>query len=455
LKDRTWEWILLPFLPSLVLLALLTNGFSRPIGFQDLIAPAIIFVLLQLFLWQRKIRKPVNDFINAIRRAINGDYQARFSCEDGSALKRLSVAYNQLMSCVESQMDELSENRVLQNQMYENEKIYRSALELTCERVFEADLSHNRVLYGCEKYANTFPFLRTEIYDEMVRSIAEHAVSDKDAKLFRQTFSQSSLLKALRRLGVPEVSMDYRLRNKSGEFVWYSASVIFLNSGSYDGLKIIGYVKNINERKKQEIEILNQSQKDGLTGLYNKKVTENMIDSYLSGEGQSSRHAVIMVDIDNFKLINDSFGHTQGDIALTKVSQKLQSLFRTTDIVGRVGGDEFLVLMKNVTDSGALLEKLKSIGRYFREIRLDDESYRIHGSIGVSLYPDDGICYITLFKKADMALYYSKAHGKDQYYFFDSHKKECSDTANNGSKQKWDDTVPRLKPIESTSLKQR
>ena len=212
--------------------------------------------------------------------------------------------------------------------------------------------------------------------------------------------------------------MDYRLKGKGGTVVWYSASVILLNSSSQDGLKIIGYVKNINERKKQEIEILNQSQKDGLTGLFNKKVTESMIDSYLTGEGRNSRHAVIMVDIDNFKKINDTFGHTEGDAAISSVSQQLKHLFRTTDILGRVGGDEFLVLMKNASDIGGLLEKLRLIKVYFQKIRLSDPAYRVNGSIGVSLYPEDGIGYVSLFKKADKALYYSKAHGRDQFCLY-------------------------------------
>ena len=443
-KERGWN--LLSYLLPLVILALLTGGFSKPISLIDLLVSVALLAALQILLWYYRIKRPVNEFINAIRRAINGDYRARFACENDSALTRLSIAFNQLMSCVESQMDELSENRILQNQMYENEKIYRSALELTCERVFEADLSHNRILYGYEKYMGTFPFLSTKIYDEMICLIAEHSVFEKDAQKFRQTFSRSSLLKSFHRLGIPEISIDYRLRCKDGALFWYSASVIFLNSSSQEGLKIIGYVKNIDERKKQEIEILNESQKDSLTGLFNKKVTEIMIDSYLAGEGRNGRHAVIMVDIDNFKMINDSFGHAQGDVALTYVSRQLKSLFRTSDIVGRVGGDEFLILMKNTSDINILFDKLRLIEVYFREIHLTDTSYRIHGSIGVSLFPDDGDGYAPLFEKADMALYYSKAHGKDQFCLY-------GDRYGEKDKAAGDATSKRVSNLRQTEVK--
>ncbi len=427
MKNGEYGWIFLSYLVPFAVLMLSTDWFQRPTRAFNLLLATAVLVALQFFLWHHRLKKPVGDLIRSIRRAINGDYQARFSCENISAFRRLSVAFNQLMSCVESQVNELSENRILQNQLYENEKIYRSALELTCERVFEADLSHNRVLYGCEKYKETFPFLSTKIYDEMISLIAQHCIFEGDSRKFVQTFSRDGLLNSYRCLSMPEIMMDYRLRGDNGTFVWYSATVIFLNSRSEEGLKIIGYIKNIDERKRQEIKILNESQEDGLTGLFNKKVTESMIGGFLNAEGHSGRHALIMVDVDNFKAINDSFGHAQGDVALTRVSQQLKHLFRNSDIVGRVGGDEFLILMKNVSDMDSLFEKLRLMEIYFHEIRLSDPSYRVHGSVGVSLFPDDGNDYSTLFEKADTALYYSKAHGKDQFCLFSDRCRESAD----------------------------
>lgn len=453
LKDKSLSLIVLSFVPSFLVLCVITQGFRQPLYMTDLIFPAILLIAILACLWYFTVNRPTEDFIDTIHRAIDGDYQARFSCEDNNSnFKRLSCAFNQLMSCVESQTEELSENRILQNQMYENEKIYRSALELTCERVFEADLSHNRMVYGQNKYSHTFPFLHTEIYDEMIRALSENAVYCKDSEKFYKTFSRSGLLNAFHKPGVTEVTLEYRIVNANDEPVWFSASIVFLNSSGNDNLKIIGYVKNIDARKKQEIEILRQSQKDGLTGLYNKKVTQTMIDAFFCGEGREGCHAVIMVDIDNFKRINDTLGHTQGDVALMKVSQKIQSLFRATDIAGRVGGDEFLILMKNVNNKEILFEKLKSIGEYFCEIRLDDETYRISGSIGVSLYPDDGICYEALFKKSDIALYYSKAHGKDQFYFYGGRYGEKYGAFDTSAISVLDEGeyVPRINPIENS-----
>jgi diguanylate cyclase (GGDEF)-like protein len=415
LKLQRHVLILLSYFSFVFVLLFLTHGFSDNPSYSDIIISFLIMACIQVIVFRTLEVKPLNDFMNAIRRAINGDYKARFVCHNKSSLIHVSLIYNQLMSCVENQMDELSENRILQNQLYENEKIYRSALEITCERIFEADLTHNRLLYGFDKYSAAFPYLKTKIYDEMISSIAKNSVYPKDAKKFEETLSRNGLLKAFHSDHSPEVSVEYRIVSPNGRLIWYSASVIFLYSSSQTGLKIIGYVKNIDERKKQEIKIFNESQKDSLTGLFNRKVTETLIDQYLCESGKDAQHAVIMLDVDDFKSINDTYGHSQGDAALISVSKQLQRLFRSSDIVGRMGGDEFLILMKNISDENILFDKLRSIKSSFQEIRLGNASCRVHSSIGVSLYPRDGTSFAELFKKADMALYHSKANGKNQF----------------------------------------
>jgi diguanylate cyclase (GGDEF)-like protein len=407
-------------LPPVMILAVITDGFQRSLlTLSDLIFPVAVLITTYAFVWIRFVTVPVEQFIKTIKRAIDGDYRARFSCSDGNfAMKELSADFNRLMSCVESQTEELTKSRRLQCQLYENEKVYRSALEITCERVLEADLTHNRIIYGNAAYKQTFPFLHTAMFDEMVRLLAEKTVYGEDAEKFYGTFSRNSLLDFFRKAGSSEVMLEYRQKTADGRLRWLSATVVLLKSGENSGLKIIGYVKDIDERKKRDLELLRQSQKDGLTGLYNKTETQSLAEAYLTGEGAGRRHAVVMMDIDNFKRINDTFGHTRGDQALVKVSQVIQEAFRSTDIAGRVGGDEFLVLMKDVEAESALLEKLKTVQRLFQKIRLDGETSPVSGSIGVALYPDDGKTYETLYQKADEALYRSKRNGKNRFSLY-------------------------------------
>ena len=412
LRDVNFYYLFLALVPGIIV-----SLFS--INFSILILPVIITVICLCITWYILVDIPIRDCSEALKRAIDGDYRARFWCsKNNKAFFRLAYILNQFMDCMENQTEELTKNRRLMTMLYENEKIYRSALELTCERIFEADLTHNRLLYGQEVYSRSFPFLNTEMFDEFVNSIAENAIYEDDISAFKKAFSRENLIRHLRETDSREVDLEYRQKCADGKNIWESATVILLNDSQKGNLKVIGYVKNIDERKRRDLEIFKESQKDGLTGIYNKKVTQKLIDNFLSGEGQNGKHAVIMADIDNFKHINDTFGHIQGDIALMKVARQLQGLFRTSDIVGRIGGDEFLVLLKDYTSIETLITKLQNIGGTLGKIRLEDNNYTISGSIGVSLYPEDGKNYSELYKKSDISLYYSKKHGKNQFYIY-------------------------------------
>lgn len=426
MKIRSYGYVFLCFLPAAVALAVQTNGFSgQTLNWWALALPFVLLLATLLFVCRQFVEQPTEEFLTAINRAINGDYRARFSCSPQNiSFGRLSYAFNQFMSCMENQTEELMENRRLQNQLYENEKVYRSALELTCERVFEADLTHNRMIYGLGMYKRAFPYLKTEMFDDIIRMIAQKSVLPEDSEKYYASFGRSALAASFGKPDSAEVSLEYRQKGPDGGSFWVSATVIHLNDLPGESLKVIGYVKNINERKMRDLELLKQSQKDGLTALYNKKVTQTLIEGYLSGEGAGGRHAVVMVDIDNFKHINDTYGHMRGDDALVEVSKRIQEFFRSTDIAGRIGGDEFLILLKNYASADMLVRKMEALGVLLRDVPLSGGEKDtggcggFSGSIGISRYPEDGTTYEELFQKADLSLYYSKAHGRDRFTLY-------------------------------------
>ena len=406
------------FISPSLLLGILTDWFQNPV-YLPYIFLCLVCLLLASFIWYRHAYLPMQNGRNAIQRALNGDYKARLSYHGKSESKEFSAVFNRFMEHMENQTKEFRENKRLANQSHENERIYRTALELTCVCVYEADLTHNRFINGHETCRRAFPFLKTETYDEMVKSVSKKAVYKEDRERFLQTFARQNLLETFQKKGSSEITLEYRRVMPDGKIFWESSTVILLNSVQNGPRKIIGYIKNIDARKKQDLEILKMSQKDGLTGLYNKKYTQSLIENYLAGEGIEGTHAVIMLDIDNFKGINDTFGHVQGDTALSEVAQVLQDLFRTTDVVGRVGGDEFLLLLKDLNCSRTLQEKLENIRCALKNIRLENPTLRISGSIGAAIYPENGICYQELYQKADIALYNAKEHGKDQFCIYE------------------------------------
>ena len=179
----------------------------------------------------------------------------------------------------------------------------------------------------------------------------------------------------------------------------------------------LNLLAGIARRRKTEMQasLRRLSRIDPLTGLLNKFSTENAAMEYLNENGSRKSAALLIMDLDHFKLINDSTGHQAGDEALCEVGARLQRLFREQDIVGRIGGDEFLALLMNVSDRTLVARRCEQILEELRSIQLARTSIQLTCSIGVAFCPEDGCDYETLFGCADARLYEKKTHGKDGY----------------------------------------
>lgn len=162
-------------------------------------------------------------------------------------------------------------------------------------------------------------------------------------------------------------------------------------------------------------ELRHMAQHDPLTGLPNRAMFSHRLQHELArARRQAGRFSVIFLDLDNFKPINDHFGHAVGDRLLQQVARRLQNAIRASDTVGRIGGDEFVVLMPELTDSepaSGLAEKIRQAVR--QPFTVDDHQLCISCSLGVAVYPEDGIDEIALTKSADTAMYRAKESGRD------------------------------------------
>lgn len=183
--------------------------------------------------------------------------------------------------------------------------------------------------------------------------------------------------------------------------------------------------QDILSQKERVIDSLQlQASQDSLTQILNASSTRKLADMYLSVPDRSC--VLIMIDIDDFKHFNDAYGHTTGDEVLVTISEKIKNLFRGSDIVGRVGGDEFVVIMKNVTDLAIVRARCAQIIEKFNETCVsEEESSGINCSVGVARYPQHGSNYAELFAVADRAMYQAKAAGKNQYYIEGDEMTHC------------------------------
>jgi diguanylate cyclase (GGDEF)-like protein len=229
--------------------------------------------------------------------------------------------------------------------------------------------------------------------------------------------------------------------DQAGEIRWYQLKVTTLLNDNRIPIRAIGIIDDITAKKTMAIEHENSLEEmeaklmmDPLTHLYNKlaiqqKITETITSSAVSGDNQ--QHVLFMLDMDDFKNINDSFGHAYGDEVIVEFAELIKDSFRANDWVGRVGGDEFMVLMRNVKDLQiAQLKAQEIIDKCNRKYQVDEIAVSINVSIGMAVFPIDGVEYETLYQHADEAMYAAKARGKAAYSFYKQHLEQM-DVAKN------------------------
>jgi diguanylate cyclase (GGDEF)-like protein/PAS domain S-box-containing protein len=209
-------------------------------------------------------------------------------------------------------------------------------------------------------------------------------------------------------------------RHKSGRFFpkWLSIDVIRGEDGQVR--QYVSIFKDITERKKSEELIWRQANFDALTGLANRNLFHSRLQQELGHAVRNNKRlAVLFLDLDGFKDVNDSLGHAAGDELLIEVGKRLEGRVRKTDTVARLGGDEFTLLVLDVERPERVASLAEQVLDALREPLLINES-RVHisASIGIALYPDDGESMDALTKHADTAMYQAKASGKNAYKFF-------------------------------------
>ncbi len=214
---------------------------------------------------------------------------------------------------------------------------------------------------------------------------------------------------------------EWRVRTKSGQYLTGEfAPVPMIKDGKVVGA--MGFVRDITERRKAEETIRRLAYHDALTGLPNRALFEDRLRQSLA-QAERSRQmlAVMFLDLDRFKLVNDTIGHVGGDELLKGVAEDLSEIVREGDTMARVGGDEFIVLLSGLSraeDAIAVADRI--LGRLKEPRVLAGQEFRVSTSIGITVFPRDGEDTETLLRKADTAMYKAKERGRDNYQFYQS-----------------------------------
>ena len=204
---------------------------------------------------------------------------------------------------------------------------------------------------------------------------------------------------------------------KQHEAIYYKATFTRAD-GSVAGL--IGTIIDITERKQAEARVLHLAHYDELTGLPNRSMFHQRVGHALVQARRSGKElAILFIDLDHFKKINDTLGHEAGDRALKLIAERLRGCLRESDTVGRLGGDEFVVLIEELPRSESVAEvATKILAAVARPFPLDAGEYQFTASIGISTYPGDSEDMQGLMKNADISMYRAKEQGRNNYQFY-------------------------------------
>lgn len=302
---------------------------------------------------------------------------------------------------------DITEMKATQELLKVSEARYRLILHEAQSVIFEWNISEDVIEFS-DLWASTYGY-PTLIHDFMVVTCERYEGKEH---------SYVPLLEAMIS-GKSSDQIECILEKKDGTEVWVKiiAKAIYDDQGYL--LRIVGSISDINAEKKRNMQLLEWAQKDGLTNVYNRKTVESMIQKEIKAFPESY-HALFVIDIDDFKRINDTLGHASGDEALEKISFAMKSSFRSNDLIGRIGGDEFVIFMKHMytLNLDQIIKKAEQLLEALQEIRLDEDAgYRVFCSIGIAIYPIDGTNYLELFKKADERLYQAKKQGKNSFVY--------------------------------------
>ena len=214
---------------------------------------------------------------------------------------------------------------------------------------------------------------------------------------------------------------EHRKLAKDGTWKWVQVKGMVLRRDDKGlPLRIIGTYTNINDKKLNEAEVLRLAHFDGITSLPNRSLfTDRLSQEIKKAERNGKSLALIMLDLDRFKEINDTLGHHQGDLLLKLVSERLLKCVRATDTVGRLGGDEFTIILADLNHPEDVeIIALKILARLAEPYQLKEDLVYATASLGITVFPADGNEIEELFKNADQAMYTAKSSGRNQHCYF-------------------------------------
>jgi diguanylate cyclase (GGDEF)-like protein/PAS domain S-box-containing protein len=353
-----------------------------------------------------------NKAIKCLKKEIFEAYEYRFIKKNNDLMWVLetvtSIIYKGKRATLGSFMN-ITDRKNAEEALRHSEGKYRSILENIQEGYFEVDLAGNFIFFN-DSMCRITGCSKEKLTGTNYRQFSDEENSKKVFQEFNRVY----------KTGESTEGFDWLIIRKDGSkrYIEASASLQKDSPDKPNGFK--GVIRDITERKLIEQELNHMATHDVLTGLPNRLLFSQLLNHAIQTAHRNKKQlAVLFVDLDRFKIINDSLGHEAGDKLLQEIAQRFKHLLRAVDIVGRLGGDEFIILIEEVTELNQVANLAQKIlTTAIQPIVLMGEECRVTASIGISIYPNDGQDEQSLMKNADRAMYFAKEEGKNNYQFY-------------------------------------
>lgn len=340
-----------------------------------------------------RIRHKLKNFrwVNLIAASVEGDEQDDFPVANFVINDITNLKYAEMQAELEA-------------------KKYEIISDISEEIPFEYEIIADTLTYA-KKYETIFG--RKSIYRHPEQRFMEAGyVSDDTMKNFLGIFEAA-------RNGDMVHNTEYKLKNIKGEYEWHYSTFSLIKDENGRPYRAVGVIRNIHQMKKEQESLLAKAQTDSMTGLLNKATTEAYIREHLKELQTGANDILMVVDIDDFKNVNDTYGHLIGDEVIIDIAKTLTRFTFHDGIVGRIGGDEFVVYMQNILDTTFACEKAEKVAKALLEKYPGGNGKpKVTLSIGIAA-TDIAIPYSDLMEKADAAVYQAKLNGKNGYVLYD------------------------------------
>lgn len=293
---------------------------------------------------------------------------------------------------------------------------YRIALSHSKDTIWEYDIKTDTLTKSDAEFGL---FTGTKTIHPFQETVNKSDIILKEDKEHFHVFCKSLLTDE------PECKVELRARDKNGDYIWYELKATKLYDSEKKPISAIGQTCNIHEKKLEIEQLKRKAGQDILTKLNNRMTVRSKVDEMIASFDSPVILGFLIIDIDNFKGLNEKLGHVFGDAVLIDVGARLKKLFQSYDIIGRAGGDEFIVVINNAPSITFIEDMAKKTNNIFHGIYTGDESgHELTCSIGISLYPSDGNSFEALYENAELAMYHAKMRGSSKVVFYDSSMKD-------------------------------